>query len=465
VKNRFLFSMCYLLVIWDLVVINFVFFQTAYVYSSIMDITSLSNYKLSFININLIWVLSSTIVRLYKYENLESTYSLFKCIGKCLLIHLAFSIFFIILLNPAGISGAFLFLFYSFCTISLLLPRLFYVLTKPFIIRHYAITKSVAVIGSNQMGYHLASFFEKNKGQYSFRGFLDNEPHNNEPQLVADESESYFSACDQIRHAAETNIREIYVTLDANQWKQAPFLLKEAELNCIRLKLVPDFSQSLTAPFKVNYIGGFPVISNRVEPLENIDNRFQKRLVDILFSLMVIVFLLSWLLPIIALLIKLDSKGPIFFKQKRSGKDDKTFICYKFRTMKVNLQSDTLQATRHDERISRIGRFLRETSLDELPQFFNALIGNMSIVGPRPHMLKHTLEYKMIVDKYMVRNYLKPGITGWAQVNGYRGETDKLILMEKRVEHDIWYLENWSLMLDFKIIFLTAIDIMKVWKK
>ena len=459
-KNRFLFSMCYLLAIWDLIVINFVFFQTAYVYSSIMNVTSLYNYKLIFININLIWVLCSTIVRLYKYDNLENTYSLFKCITKSLLIHFSFGIFFIILLNPAEISTAFVFAFYSFCTICLLLPRLFYVLTKPFILRHYAITKSVAVIGSNQTGYHLASFFEKNKVQYSFRGFLDN----NEPQLVADESESYFSACDQIRHAAETNIREIYVTLDVNQWKQAPFLLKEAELNCVRLKLVPYFSQTLAAPFKVNYLDGFPIISNRVEPLENIDNRFQKRLVDILFSLMVIVFLLSWLLPIIALLIKLDSKGPIFFKQKRSGKDDKTFICYKFRTMKVNLQSDTLQATRHDERISRVGRFLRETSLDELPQFFNALIGNMSIVGPRPHMLKHTLEYKMIVDKYMVRNYLKPGITGWAQVNGYRGETDKLILMEKRVEHDIWYLENWSLMLDFKIIFLTAIDIMKIRK-
>jgi putative colanic acid biosynthesis UDP-glucose lipid carrier transferase len=461
VKNRFLFSMCYLLAIWDLIVINFVFFQTAHVYSSIMNVTSLYNYKLIFININLIWVLSSTIVRLYKYENLENTYPLFKCIAKSLLIHFSFCIFFIILLTPAEISAAFVFAFYSFCTICLLLPRLFYVLTKSFILRHYAVTKSVAVIGSNQTGHHLASFFEKNKVQYSFRGFLDNE----EPQLVANESELYFSACDQIRHAAETNIREIYVTLDVNQWKQAPFLLKEAELNCVRLKLVPDFSQSLAAPFKVNYMGGFPVISNRVEPLENIDNRFQKRLVDILFSLMVIVLLLSWLLPIIALLIKLDSKGPVFFKQKRSGKDDKTFICYKFRTMKVNLQSDTLQATRYDERISRVGRFLRETSLDELPQFFNALIGNMSIVGPRPHMLKHTLEYKMIVDKYMVRNYLKPGITGWAQVNGYRGETDKLILMEKRVEHDIWYLENWSLMLDFKIIFLTAIDIMKVWKK
>ena len=452
--------MCYLLAIWDLIVINFVFFQTANVYSSIMNVTSLYNYKLIFINVNLIWVLSSTIVRLYKYDNLENTYSLFKCIAKSLFIHFSFCIFFIILLNPAEISAAFIFAFYSFCTICLLLPRLFYVLTKPFILRHYAITKSVAVIGTNQTGYHLASFFEKNKVQYSFRGFLDD----NEPQLVADESESYFSACDQIRHAAETNIREIYVTLDVNQWKQAPFLLKEAELNCVRLKLVPYFSQSLAAPFKVNYLDGFPVISNRVEPLENIDNRFQKRLVDILFSLMVIVFLLSWLLPIIALLIKLDSKGPIFFKQKRSGKNDKTFICYKFRTMKVNLQSDTLQATRHDERISRVGRFLRETSLDELPQFFNALIGNMSIVGPRPHMLKHTLEYKMIVDKYMVRNYLKPGITGWAQVNGYRGETDKLILMEKRVEHDIWYLENWSLMFDFKIIFLTAIDIMKIRK-
>lgn len=460
-KNRFLFSMRYLLAICDLLIINVAFFLAANLIGSTDNGLPLYNYKLIFTDINLIWALSSIMIRLYKYENIENTRSLFKCIGKTLLVHLALSAFFISLLNPVEIADEFLVLFYSFCAIFLLLTRLFYVLTKTFILRHYKLTKSVAVIGSNQMGHRLATFFEKNKVQYSFRGFLDGDDH----KLITSGGELYFSARDQIRQAAETNIREIYVTLNASQWEQAPFLLKEAEMNCVRLKLVPDFGQPLVAPYNVNYVGGLPVISQRAEPLENIDNRFQKRLVDILFSLMVIIFLLSWLLPIIALIIKLESKGPVFFKQKRSGKNNKTFICYKFRTMKVNLQSDTLQATKYDARISRFGHFLRKSSLDELPQFFNALIGNMSIVGPRPHMLKHTLEYKMIVDKYMVRNYLKPGITGWAQVNGYRGETDKLILMEKRVEHDIWYLENWSLLLDFKIIFLTMIDVVNIWKK
>ena len=129
--------------------------------------------------------------------------------------------------------------------------------------------------------------------------------------------------------------------------------------------------------------------------------------------------------------------------------------------MTVNKDSNLVQATKNDSRVTSVGRVLRKTSLDEFPQFFNVLLGNMSIVGPRPHMLKHTEEYSALVDKYMVRQFMKPGITGWAQVNGYRGETSETIMMEKRVEHDIWYMENWSLMLDIKIIFMTIISIFK----
>jgi lipopolysaccharide/colanic/teichoic acid biosynthesis glycosyltransferase len=170
----------------------------------------------------------------------------------------------------------------------------------------------------------------------------------------------------------------------------------------------------------------------------------------------VTVFFLSWFLPLVALLIRLDSKGPVFFRQLRSGKDNKPFYCLKFRTMYVNGDSDRVPTTRGDKRITRVGAFLRTTSIDELPQFLNVLLGEMSVVGPRPHMVKQTDAYSVIIDNYMVRHFLTPGITGWAQVNGYRGETKETADMSNRVNADIWYMENWSFLLDLKIVFLTV---------
>jgi putative colanic acid biosynthesis UDP-glucose lipid carrier transferase len=172
-------------------------------------------------------------------------------------------------------------------------------------------------------------------------------------------------------------------------------------------------------------------------------------------SSFVIIFILSWMIPLIGLLIWIDSKGPIFFIQTRSGKDNRSFGCIKFRSMKTNKESHSLQATKNDPRITKIGGFLRRTSLDEFPQFLNVFMGDMSVVGPRPHMLKHTTDYSARINKYMVRHFMKPGITGWAQVNGFRGETRTLWDMEGRVEYDIWYMENWSLWLDTRIMFLT----------
>jgi len=196
-------------------------------------------------------------------------------------------------------------------------------------------------------------------------------------------------------------------------------------------------------------------------PQEEPYNRYIKRTFDILFSLFVLIFVLSWLYPLLAILIKLDSKGPVIFKQHRSGRDNKSFWCYKFRSMRENKDSHHKQASRHDDRITKLGRFLRSTSLDEFPQFINVLIGNMSVVGPRPHMLKHTEQYRHVIKNYMVRHYSKPGITGWAQINGYRGETHQTDAMEKRVEHDIWYLENWSVYLDIKIVLRTISQVLR----
>ena len=185
-----------------------------------------------------------------------------------------------------------------------------------------------------------------------------------------------------------------------------------------------------------------------------------KRGFDILFSLTVMIAF-SWVYVIVAILIRADSKGKVIFKQQRTGKDDQPFWCYKFRTMVVNEHAHAHHAQKNDARITSIGKFLRKSSLDELPQFFNVLIGNMSVVGPRPHMLKHTEEYRQTIENFMVRHSIKPGITGWAQVKGFRGNTTGDEMMENRVKHDIWYLENWSNKLDLKIIMLTAKQVFK----
>ncbi len=185
--------------------------------------------------------------------------------------------------------------------------------------------------------------------------------------------------------------------------------------------------------------------------------RSSKRAFDIVFSLAVIIFILSWLLPIIALLIRLESKGPVIFSQERSSRDNRSFACYKFRSMYMNDDCDKLQTAKGDPRITRVGAFLRRTNLDELPQFFNVLMGDMSVVGPRPHMLSQTREYSELIEHFMIRHLVKPGITGWAQANGLRGRTVTVDEMLNRVDADVWYLKNWTFLLDMYIIFLTVV--------
>ena len=204
-----------------------------------------------------------------------------------------------------------------------------------------------------------------------------------------------------------------------------------------------------------------PVLNLRTVPLDTEYSKKVKRIFDICFSTLVIMFILSWLNPLLYLLVKLDSPGPALFKQKRHGLKRKPFWCYKFRTMTVNRDSNTKMAEKNDMRITRLGKFLRKTSLDELPQFYNVFIGNMSVVGPRPHMEFHTIGYETSVDKYLVRHFVKPGITGLAQVMGYRGEIIRPSDIFNRTRLDIFYVEKWSIWLDLKIVFQTVFHVFK----
>lgn len=266
----------------------------------------------------------------------------------------------------------------------------------------------------------------------------------------------YQSDLDKINQfVIENNVDEIYYTLPLTKTSKIKSLVEFCDKNMIRFRVVPDFRAFIFKRVNIDFFDDVPIITLREEPLTDFVNRVIKRIFDILFSLSVILLILSWLYPLLAIIIKLSSKGPVLFKQNRSGIDNKEFVCYKFRSMSINKDSDIRQATKNDVRITRIGKFLRKTSLDEFPQFINVLIGDMSVVGPRPHMIKHTNEYSALINKYMVRQLVKPGITGAAQVRGFRGETKYLKDMEGRVRLDVWYIENWSLSLDINLIFKT----------
>ena len=275
---------------------------------------------------------------------------------------------------------------------------------------------------------------------------------------LSDELSKYYKGklTEIIAFLENNKVNEIIISLPYHQSKLINELFRYADNNMIRVRVIPEFSEYLSQSFSIEYIENIPVMKLRSEPLQSLTNRVVKRLFDVVFSLFVVLILFSWLFPIIAIVIKLTSKGPIFFVQERTGKDGEAFDCFKFRSMTVNSESDNLQATKGDVRITKFGAFMRKTSIDELPQIINVLLNNMSLVGPRPHMIKHTEEYRVLVDKFMVRHFAKPGVTGWAQINGYRGETKEVKDMANRAAADIWYIENWSFLLDVKIVFTTA---------
>ena len=256
----------------------------------------------------------------------------------------------------------------------------------------------------------------------------------------------------------EHQVEIVFVTLSLfNESTNSREYLRLCNRSGVRLRFVPDNQQWFKNSSNMEKVGQLVIINPQEIPLDNFESQFSKRLFDIVFSSLVIILLMSWLTPLMAILIKLNSKGPVFFVQKRTGINNKTFNCFKFRSMKVNSESDMKQAVDGDARITALGDFMRKSNIDELPQFFNVLFGQMSIVGPRPHMLKHTDQYSGLIEGYLVRHYIKPGITGYAQVTGYRGETDELWKMERRVQCDMHYLENWNFLWDMKIILMTFI--------
>ncbi len=312
--------------------------------------------------------------------------------------------------------------------------------------------RKIVVVGPGNSSKALYEFF--NSQDATVYRFMDDIPENEDEgtyqRLVKEHLQELKQFCMQEK------VNEIYFAIPLTSSELIDDIAEFADDNFIHFRIVSDFRPLRNRPINVDMFGHIPIITLRKEPLRVLLNRIIKRAFDIVFSLMVILFIFPILFPLIAIAIKLESRGPVIFSQLRSGYKNNDFTVYKFRTMTVNKKSDSQQAKKGDARITKVGAFLRKTSLDEFPQFVNVFFGHMSVVGPRPHMLKHTEEYSKIIDKYLFRHFIVPGITGYAQIKGFRGETSDPSLMQKRIEHDTWYIENWSFFLDLKIIFLTV---------
>lgn len=364
----------------------------------------------------------------------------------------------ITLVHFGSLSTRFLVIFYTAFLALLVLYRLIFRHFVKIYRRKGGNRRTVALVGD---GSNMVELYEEMTADptsgFKVVGYFAEHPSDNYPKECC-----YLGTPQEvIPYLKKSKAEQLYCGLASSHSKEILPIISYCENNLIHFYSVPNVRNYLKRRMHLELIGNVPVLDIRQEPLAQPENRLAKRLFDIVFSLLFLCTIFPIIFIIIGLAIKITSPGPIFFKQKCSGEENKEFWCYKFRSMRVNKDSDKVQATLNDPRKTRLGNFMRKTSIDELPQFINVLLGDMSVVGPRPHMLKHTEEYSKLIDKYMVRHLVKPGITGWAQVTGFRGETKELWQMEGRVERDIWYLEHWTFMLDLYIIYKTVKNAVK----
>lgn len=453
------YKICFL--VWDVVLLNMALVLSFWFRYGNFDLVDVRAIRAVSLLSNIFWImllLYKDSYRIIRTERIEAI--LYRTI-RMLLIHVAIIAVFILVLKYDEVSRLRMVYFYTTFFVLLVSFRIFFMQILKYVRAQGYNFRKVVIVGANATGERMNRILSKDLTYgYRMMGYFDDEIDSDTvlkaPVLGGfDDIENYLSS---------EKIDEMYVALHIEKIDVINRLTALCERYMVRIKYIPDFQQyTKSHRVQISFYGNgnVPVLMLRKEPLEIPLYRIIKALFDFCFSLFVIVFIFPWLFPILILLIKANSPGPVFFVQERSGRDNESFPCYKFRTMYVNDAANQVQASQNDARITRVGSFLRRTSMDELPQFLNVLLGNMSVVGPRPHMLSHTEQYSELINNFLVRHYAKPGITGWAQVNGYRGATKELADMEGRVEHDIWYIENWSFLLDLKIIWLTVVNVFR----
>ena len=445
------------LLLLDIVALNVVFFIFQIVFTNRFHFESSDAYFKYILVANGAWLLLAFFLRTYSPNILLNFEDFTKRTIQVFLVWIILVLFYLFFSRELTVSRFFIISSTSAFGLGLLLNKFIYLGILRYFKNSQFLVKRILILGYNETAKKLASHFEQDALNTEIIGFVEDEENVQELShypVLANVDET-------LRVAKERNVQEIFSTITPEQNKYIYDLMYQSEKECIRFRIVPNLSVFVTREVHIEYYGELPILSLRKEPLDDVGNRIKKRALDLVVSLFVTVFLLSWLIPLIGILILLESGRPIFFKQLRTGRDKKPFYCWKFRSMRKNKDADLRQASKDDNRITALGRFLRKSSLDEFPQFINVLRGEMSLVGPRPHMLKHTSDYSKVVNDYMVRQFIKPGITGWAQINGYRGEIFNPEQIRMRVNKDLWYLENWTLWLDIRILFLTVYYIFK----
>jgi putative colanic acid biosynthesis UDP-glucose lipid carrier transferase len=444
-KKRYSHFIKPLQIVIDLFILNII---TYFVY----DKEYLNIFFLSYISF--FWLVTSYFFAFYEVHRHTAVLSLLRLLVKQFLFFiLGYFAYFGIFKEGVIVNNQFLILMLTIISIS------FVKLSWLFLLKKYRSFgnnfRTTIVIGFDDSTKNIIKIFKsKSNLGYKYLGFFSNKLH---------KKKEYLGNLDAVfEYAIQNTVDEIYCSLTALSNEQIKKINKFALDKQIILKLIPDVNELYSKNRSIEYYGDSLMVLNVNKlPFDFTENFYLKRFFDILFSVFVCLFILSWLIPILWVLVKLESKGPLVFKQGREGINGKEFICYKFRSMRINKESNKIHATKNDIRVTKVGAFLRKTSMDELPQFLNVLLGDMSVVGPRPHLETLSLEYQKDVDDYLKRHIVKPGITGLAQVGGYRGEIKKKSDIKNRVRLDIFYIENWSFFLDIKIIIQTVLNVFK----
>jgi len=444
----------------DLILLNIAFVIAAVLAQSLDILLDRNRMFVLQIGLNFVWYFFTSVTNFY--EQIGSRLFAFHIIDiiKSIAVQIFTSIIFIFIVKEDLFTRNFI-VYYSvilFCFISirffsfkLLLRKL---REKGFNIRN------ILIVGSGEVATNFKNLLNENPDfGYRFSGFLNNGNTGGEEILGSyDQLEDFIIS---------EKINEVIIALPEKDNVLLDNIIRICNRNAVRTHIIPDYFRFISKRFQVSMIGNFPVITSRNEPLDEVQWRFIKRGFDIIFSLLITIFLLSILIPVITIIVKLSSGGPIFFVQERIGARNKKFRCYKFRTLYEDKSTNTdfQPVTKNDPRVTSVGKLLRMSNIDELPQFINVLKGEMSVVGPRPHAIPYDDKYGKIVEEIKLRHNVKPGITGWAQIHGLRGdledEEENRRRTIKRIEYDLWYIENWSFWLDIQIIFQTLWQMLK----
>ena len=460
-RGRYSWVLRPILIVYDLIIINvlslvFLKFNSQELYFFSYGIFNNKNVLYLIYSI-IFWLLSTYFLKFYKVYRYTSVLNILSLILKQFFVYsflvYAFEGFFRSI--NIEVTVTLHYLFYSFAAISFVKLLSYYILKS---IRVYlkGNLRNIIIIGGGESVNALKKIFiEKKELGYKIQAVFSSIPNENNSGSIED-SFNYLENNND-------NIDEIYCSISDLSEKELNEYVRYANINHCNIKFIPSTKKLITKRYKTDYYNYIPVLSIQEVALNNEVNKLLKRTFDIVFSILIIVFVLSWLSIVLFILIKLESKGPLYFKHKRTGINYKAFYCYKYRSLTTTQESKGTYVSQNDKRVTTIGKFIRRTSIDELPQFINVLKGEMSVVGPRPHMLTYTDDYSKKINKYnfIYRHNVKPGVTGLAQIKGYRGEIKRDKDIINRVKYDIFYIENWSLLLDLKIIGQTVINVVK----